>query len=284
MKFRTEIEPVKSTVSIGHDQNVLMLGSCFTDNIGKLLERDGFNVLHNPLGPLYNPASVLKCLNRALGKRSYTIADLTPGPRGYHCLDYASRYSGLDADKVLKAVNNDFSDITNRMHSPQLRTLIITFGTAYVFEREGVTVGNCHKLDTAQFSRRRLSLAEIIEPWCVFLKKLPACIHVIFTVSPIRHLADGLHGNQLSKATLQLAIEEIIKASHGRASYFPAFEIVLDDLRDYRFYAPDMKHPSATAVEYIYEIFSNTYFTSKARQEALESRRRYLAEQHRPIL
>lgn len=284
MKFRTEIEPVKTRHSIGIDQPLLMLGSCFTDNVGQRLAIDGFDVLHNPLGPLYNPMSLAQCIRRAFAGQYYTEVDLVPGPRGWHCLDYASRYSGEDAAELLTRLNRDFGTVVDRLANPRLHTLIVTFGSSYVFERQGAVVGNCHKFPATEFRRRRLSVKEIVDTWATMVGSLPDNIDIIFTVSPIRHLADGLHGNEVSKATLLLALEELYPHYPLRAGYFPSYEIMLDDLRDYRFYAADMKHPSEVAVDYIYDIFTNTYVTEKDRAAALENRRRYRASQHHQIL
>ena len=235
MKFRTEIEPVKTRHSIGIDQPLLMLGSCFTDNVGQRLAIDGFDVLHNPLGPLYNPMSLARCIRRAFAGQYYTEADLVPGPRGWHCLDYASRYSGEDATELLRRLNRDFGTVVDRLANPRLHTLIVTFGSSYVFERQGTVVGNCHKFPATEFRRRRLSVKEIVDTWATIIGSLPDNIDIIFTVSPIRHLADGLHGNEVSKATLLLALEELYPHYPLRAGYFPSYEIMLDDLRDYRF-------------------------------------------------
>lgn len=191
MKFRTEIEPVKTRHSIGIDQPLLMLGSCFTDNIGQRLAIDGFDVLHNPLGPLYNPMSLARCIRRAFAGQYYTEADLVPGPRGWHCLDYASRYSGEDATELLTRLNRDFGTVVDRLANPRLHTLIVTFGSSYVFERQGSVVGNCHKFPATEFRRRRLSVKEIVDTWATIVGSLPDNIDIIFTVSPIRHLADG---------------------------------------------------------------------------------------------
>ncbi len=174
--------------------------------------------------------------------------------------------------------------MVDRLANPRLHTLIVTFGSSYVFERQGTVVGNCHKFPATEFRRRRLSVKEIVDTWATIIGSLPDNIDIIFTVSPIRHLADGLHGNEVSKATLLLALEELYPHYPLRAGYFPSYEIMLDDLRDYRFYAADMKHPSEVAVDYIYDIFTNTYVIEKDRAAALENRRRYRASQHHQIL
>lgn len=283
MRFRTEIERLPQPLRIDHATPLLMLGSCFTDEVGARLERDGFDVLRNPFGPLYNPASITRCIERALERRQYTEADLTEGPRGLHCLDYASRYSGTDAGALLEEINATLESVSAML--ARRPAVILTLGSAYVFELKdtGRIVGNCHKIPADRFTRRRLSVDEC----AALLRSTVGRLHaagvddVILTVSPIRHLADGLHGNVLSKSTLQLAADSV--AGSG-CHYFPSYEIMLDDLRDYRFYASDMKHPSEVAVDYIYEVFSDYYFTKSTVAAAREARSRTLAAQHRPIL
>lgn len=273
MEFRTIIEPLRNQRGIDHSTSIVMLGSCFTDNIGALLKRDGFDVSANPMGVLYNPMSIAQVINRALNNEPYTIDDLYESDGVWHCLDFESRRQGTDAAALLEALNRDFTDLREKLINANV--WIITFGTAWVFDHKPTQriAGNCHKLPGSEFVRHRLSVEQIVETW------QPLCEQkrIIFTVSPIRHLADGLHGNQLSKATLLLATEQL-------GEYFPAYEIVCDDLRDYRFYAADMKHPSETAINYIYNIFEQSYFDRATSQKALECRRIYARQNHRPII
>lgn len=283
MRFRTEYEPEKRP-EIGRASRWLLLGSCFSDEIGSRLERDGFACVHNPLGPLYNPLSTARTVADALADRIYTVADLADGPRGHHCLDYASRYSGTDPQTVAEVVNADLRKVKTFFAEPGERVLAITFGTVFTFYRRGVAVGNCHKFPAAEFERRPLTLAEIVGAWQPIIDRLPSDIRIVFTVSPIRHLADGLHGNALSKATLLLAVDALVAANRCRCDYFPAFEILNDDLRDYRFYAADMKHPSETAADYIYQKFCDTYFSAATLDYALASRRDAARSAHRQIL
>ena len=283
MRFRTEIERPAPGLKIDHSTPLLFLGSCFADEIGGRLENDGFNVLRNPLGPLYNPATICTCLERATGK-PYNAADLTPGPRGFHCLGYASRYSGPDADAILNSVNDELNSIRGFL---ALRPVaFITLGSAFVYRHleRNMIVGNCHKLPDSTFERRMLDVDTVKK----YLGRIQSVLetngaaHVVFTVSPIRHLAYGLHGNAVSKSTLLVAVDQHLSGTAG--GYFPAYEIMLDDLRDYRFYAPDMKHPSDVAADYIYEIFSETYFACGTAEAALKARKARLASLHRPIL
>lgn len=283
LKFRTEIEPQEFRTWIEPATAITLLGSCFADSVGAALARDGFDTMANPMGPLYNPSSLFRCLTDALTGRRYGADDFTPGPMGYHCLDYASRYCGPDAGALAACLNAGLASLREHLTAPGSKLLCITLGTAYVFYLDGgVAVGNCHKFPGSRFERRRLGVGEIAEGWKRLMPLLPEDLNIILTVSPIRHLADGLHGNNLSKATLQLAGEEI--CADGRAVYFPAFEIVNDDLRDYRFYADDLKHPSDMAVEYIYDIFSRSFMTDAARAAAAEGRRASAAAAHRPII
>jgi len=274
MEFRTIIEPVKGRTPIDRESSIVMLGSCFTTEIGTRLERDGFNVTVNPLGALYNPASIAIAIKRALSRIPYTRDDIIEYQGIWHCLDFHTLYQGTDPQLLVDRLNNDATALADKLEEADL--WIITFGTArvYEFERRGIA-GNCHKLPGYMFSRRLMTIKEIIDIW----QPLVANRRVIFTVSPIRHIADGLHGNQISKSTLLLAIESLTGAE-----YFPSYEILIDDLRDYRFYAADMKHPSDVAVDYIYEHFSDTYFSQTTRQKALESRKAFLRASHRPII
>lgn len=283
LKFRTEIEPQEFRPWIEPATAITLLGSCFADSVGAALARDGFDTMANPMGPLYNPFSLFRCLTDALTGREYGAGDFTPGPMGHHCLDYASRYCGQDAEALAARLNGELEALRAHLTRGGSKLLCLTLGTAYVFYLDGgVAVGNCHKFPASRFERRRLSLGEIAEGWKRLRPLLPEDLNIILTVSPIRHLADGLHGNNLSKATLQLAAEEI--CADGRAGYFPAFEILNDDLRDYRFYADDLKHPSDMAVEYIYDIFGRSFMTDAARAAAAEGRRASAAAAHRPII
>lgn len=278
MNFRTQVDVPQTDFRISHGDGIVMLGSCFTDNIAAMLMRDGFNVVANPMGVMYNPVAIANLVNRAVSGRRYCLHDLVQTPDGvWHCLDFVSQYQSADADELLSLINSRLDSVANDVSHASV--VAITLGTAYVFTHlaTGAIVGNCHKLSAHEFSRRRLSVVEIADALAAIISLLPGK-RIIFTVSPIRHVADGLHGNNLSKATLHLAIDAV--GGH----YFPAFEIVCDDLRDYRFYADDLKHPSAMAVNYIYEIFGKTYFSASTAEQAILYRKAAARAAHRPIL
>lgn len=278
MLFRTEIDIARSAHRIDHQGGVMMIGSCFSDEVGARMVDDGFRCTHNPIGPLFNPATLASFVTRLLDDYTYTRADLTADAAGgLHALDFPAKYNCTadGAEQMLQTINTLCANA--RQALLDCRTLIITFGTAWVFELKAsnAIVGNCHKLPASAFVRRRLTVDEIEQLWQPVLKRLADLgIYTLFTVSPIRHLADGLHGNQLSKATLLLAIDQLA------AEYFPAYEILMDDLRDYRYYAADMKHPSPVAVDYVYELFGRTYFDRDTQAEALRRRALTLRSRH----
>ena len=282
MKFRTELTCSQSAWQISHSDRLLFIGSCFSDEMGRRLAERGFDISVNPFGPLYNPLSIANCIHRSLSRQYYTLSDLTPGPRGYHCLDYAMRFSGEDADSVLDAVNSRLDDMRARIEAGAI--VFITLGTVFVYflAETGRPVGNCHKFPPSTFIRRRISIEEAREALHSVTTALYAAgaSQVVFTVSPIRHLSDGFHENTLSKASLHMAVDMLGES----VGYFPSYEIVMDDLRDDRAYADDMVHIAPKAVDYIYEKFEEVFFSTATRQEAAAARKRFLSSQHRQIL
>lgn len=284
MRFRTEIEPVATSLVISHDTPMLLLGSCFSDEIGRRLDTDGFHAVHNPLGPLFNPCSIARCLRLAKGIEEPFVE---VGPRGLHALDFATRYSGTDKAAILGDIAGGLGRIRDILSVRPVA--ILTLGSAFVYRHNasGRIVGNCHKFPATAFTRERLGAEEICRQLrdAIAILLDSGCRYVLLNISPIRHLDDGLHGNTLSKAALHLGAEEALRHfDSDTAGYFPSYEILMDDLRDYRFYAPDMKHPSETAADYIYDFFTKTYFSKATQASALESRRLNKSALHRPIL
>lgn len=283
IRLRTEIELTKAAFSIGHDDRVVLLGSCFSDNIGERLCRDGFNAVHNPLGPLYNPLSLARLIEDLMSHRIYNCSDFVEDSEGRaHCLDFASRYQSDCAEVLADVVNRDFSCLTDAFDKSSV--IIVTFGSSFIYSTDGTTagtVGNCHKFPASFFRRMSVEVETVVAVWRPLLEKLRAMgKNVLMTVSPIRHLADGLHGNELSKARLLLACD----ALSDLAAYFPAYEIMIDDLRDYRFYDRDLKHPSDLACDYIYEKFGDCFFSKKTVEKAELERRLSIKAFHRPII
>lgn len=286
VKLRTEISCANCGWRISADEKLLFIGSCFSDEIGRCLAERGFDISVNPFGPLYNPLSIANCFRRALEGREYVETDLTPGPRGYHCLDYATRYSGDDPKAILDVINSQLAGLKKRIGEGAV--VFVTLGTSYIYELadNGRLVGNCHKFPASMFLRRRIDVAEASDALAglVSLLKNHGARKVVFTVSPICHLSDGFHENTLSKAILHLAIENVCAENPDFVGYFPSYEIVMDDLRDYRAYADDLLHISSLAVAYIYEKFEESFFTADTRNTAALARKKYLSSQHRQIL
>jgi len=276
--FRTTFE-TKSSLSISHTSKLLFLGSCFTKNISDKACYFGLDAYH-PFGAIYNPASILKCLNILKYYKIVTNADLVH-EKGLFCnYNFHSSYSGVTEKEALDNMNREIESGHNFFNNAT--HIIVTFGTAFAYslKSSGEIVANCHHTDASAFSRRRLSIDEIAADYGAFVKEHPDK-QFIFTVSPIRYKKDTFHGSRLSKAVLLLAIEKICSENRN-CSYFPSYEIMEDDLRDYRFYASDMLHPSDVAVDYIWEHFSNAYFSDETKLKCKEVEKKRLEENHIP--
>ena len=261
MELYTRILLPKARFSFSYEDRVVMMGSCFAENIGRKLEENKFSVDINPFGTLYNPASVAEGLRMLLRPEYFTPGDLFQHEGIYHSFTHHSRFSAPSEEECLGHINSRLSESSDFLR--KATRLVITLGTAFVYrlKSDGRIVSNCHKLPEKMFDRQLLSVGEIVAEWKGLLLSLweqnPE-LKILFTVSPIRHWKDGAHGNQLSKATLLLAIDALQKEFPEHTAYFPAYEIMMDELREYRFYADDMLHPSTTAIEYIWERFTGS--------------------------
>ncbi len=285
MKFRTEVTIEKGDFEINHQSKILFLGSCFAENIGNMLEKSRFRTDINPFGILYNPLSVKKSIEYLLSNKQFTMNDLVRNEGIWHSFAHHGRFSGENAEEVLTAINNRIQFSTQFLLDSYY--LFITLGSAWVYflKSTGDVVSNCHKFQNSIFDRTLISVEtivnELFEVLTLLLQHNPK-LKIIFTVSPVRHWKDGANGNQLSKASLLLAISALQKKM-PQISYFPAYELVIDDLRDYRFYADDLLHPNTQAVEYIYEKFAACYFskqTNELNEEILSIER---GKAHKPF-
>lgn len=280
MDFRTTIAPIPGLKGlIRHGEPIVLVGSCFSDNIGACLCDEFFDADVNPFGPIYNPLSVLSAFRTLAEKRLIDGDSLVEREGLFHSFLFHSRFSCADRDEALAGMNRRIEESAGNLR--RASTVIITLGTtrAFFLRDSARVVANCHKLPSQAFDIKYLTLDEVTEALMSTVDTVrgvnPAAT-VIFTVSPLRYTELGPHGNQLSKATLLLAIDRVVSARDG-VMYFPAYEVMMDDLRDYRFYAEDMKHPSHQAVGYIYDLFKNTYFdddTLAAAREAAALTRR----------
>lgn len=266
MKLYTSVDIAPSPKKIAYNDKILLLGSCFADNIGTKFGGYYFQTTVNPYGTLYNPASIAKAIS-GIGNGVSDIG-IVEHNRLWHSLSHHGSFSRADKEDLVRACEQ--SRVQLREALQQASTMIITFGTAWVYEYENKVVANCHKLPANRFVRRRMTVDEIVEIWQPILTAMPDK-HWIFTVSPIRHVKDGLHENQISKAILLQAVDRLtakqLDSPIGGLSYFPSYEIMLDELRDYRFYAEDMVHPSQVAVDYIWQRFVDTYMTADTQNE-----------------
>ena len=288
MKFRTELEVGHSDIELSIDKPVALVGSCFADNISARMRRCLWRA-ENPLGVLFNPLSIANALRLTLlesdapdifGDYIFVEGDVC------HSWLFDSTFSGR-----AETMRNRFFASKQKLDSivESGRTMIVTFGTAYCYflkSRPEFVVSNCHKQPQSLFDRRRVEVDEIVEIWrklTVELRHAYPGLRIIFTVSPVRHVRDGLHENQLSKSTLLLAIDRLC-GELDFCEYFPAYEAVNDDLRDYRFYAPDLTHPSDFAVEYIWEKFLERYVAEDNRRVLAEGEKITKRLSHRTIL
>ena len=262
MKWHTEISVPQLPARIDHDTSIAMFGSCFTDEVGGRLRRELFDVAVNPLGTLFNPLSIADAIDEALSGRRFSDDELFQVEGTWRTLRRHSRFALPDRDATLAMLNDSIDATRTRLLGADL--LIVTFGSAIVHRHlpSGRVAANCHKLPAAEFAVEPLSVSDITERWQPLLHRLLSerpSLHVIFTVSPVRHAGYGLTRDRLSKSTLIVAVNEMLSE---RVHYFPSYEIVVDDLRDYRWYADDMVHPSPQAVDYVYDIFRQSTMTA----------------------
>ena len=292
MKLQTPVADEKCRVGISYDDKIMMLGSCFSDNIGKRLSELGFDVCVNPFGTLYNPASIASAVSRLVNGEHFTEKDcveIGAGCERVCSFSHHTSFSGTDAKEFLTKANDAL--VKASLFFRECNKVIITLGTSWCFrhlERDFI-VSNCLKRPAAEFRRERLRVQEtadtlqrIIDLCADRAAEDPEFVskEFIFTVSPIRHFKDGAHGNQISKSTLLLGIEEVVANAENSADYFPAYEIVMDELRDYRFYAEDMCHPSAQAVDYIRERFLSWALPSSEQGLLEDNIRAFKRSQH----
>lgn len=286
MQLQTKISLSKPVFSFSYPDRIILLGSCFAENIGERLQENKFNVDINPFGTLYNPASVASAIRALIRPEQYTREDLFENEGAYHSFAHHSRFSSLSDAEALDNMNSRLEKGADELR--QANRLVITLGSAYVYRLKSNDriVANCHKLPEKMFRREMLNVEDIVTEWKELLYSLwehNSKIKILFTVSPIRHWKDGAHGNQLSKATLLLAVSRLQEIFPEQIDYFPAYEIMMDELRDYRFYANDMLHPSPLAIDYIWERFTENNLSDEARTILKEWKEIIKALNHKPF-
>lgn len=286
MDFTTPVIVPPAPFTFSHVDKVQTFGSCFAENLGQWLSDNRFDVDSNPFGILYNPVSIARSLRLLLRQTPYEESQLFTHQHIVHSFDHHGSFSSGSAEETLEKINRRLFFSARRLR--EATRLIITLGTAYVYRLKpnGRVVANCHKLPADCFERSLLTPDAIVAEWNELLPQIRAVnpeVKILFTVSPIRHLKDGLHANQISKATLLLAVERLTASDPEKLAYFPAYEIMLDELRDYRFYAEDMLHPSPQAITYIWSRFAETYLTEDTRRILNEWEEIRKALNHRPL-
>ena len=266
--FRTEVPIQKSSLELNHNRPILSYGSCFAFEIFKKLRNYGFHIYH-PGGVIYNPISILDIILRGLNNITYVSKDLVRYRNTHFSWFHNGKdYHNVSSVKLIHQLNDENTVVKELLKNKPI--ILITFGTAIVHELQSNSqiVANCHKQNSTLFRKRKLTVEEIITPWKNLIQQVDA--EFIFTVSPVRHFKDGLVENNLSKSALLLAVEEIISAFPDKSTYFPSYEILLDELRDYRFYDSDWIHPSQEAIDYIWEKFSRSFIADNNQELILE--------------
>ena len=284
MKLSTPVNIRISDFKINHQPAITLMGSCFAESIGEKLAYHKFNVQVNPFGIIYNPVSLAKSISRIIEHESYSEKEIIHFNEKWLSLDHHSSFSKPNKADCLNEINQSLMQAHDTIK--ESKTLIVTFGSAWAYEYKNFgIVTNCHKIPAKEFTKRLLSVKEIIavyEKLTQALKTFNPELKILFTVSPVRHSKDGLYENNLSKSTLHLAINNLVE-QHQNCSYFPAYEIVVDELRDYRFYKDDLVHPTELAVNYVWEKFSDCYFSENTKQLNIEIAKIQSALAHKPF-
>jgi len=286
-KYFTQVKIDDTGWCISYKDKLMIVGSCFSENIGERFQQLKFQVDLNPFGIVYNPLSVAKSLRRLLVEKPYTKEDLFEHQGIWGSFDHHSRFSATSAEETLEKINTRLE--RSRIFLKDTAYLFITLGTAWIYELKatGMIVSNCHKFPESDFRRFRLTAGEIVD---VYRDLLPALwafnpnLNIVFTVSPVRHSKDGATGNQLSKSVLLLAVDRLITGfGNEHCAYFPAYEIMMDELRDYRFYATDLLHPNQVAIDHIWDKFSRSMIAEDSLLLSKSIMKIVKAKEHRPF-
>lgn len=282
MELMTLVQIPSSPFKLTHQQHLLLMGSCFAEEVGRLLQNDCFRALVNPFGTLYNPLSIAQAVN--FMQEDAPDCRLFQHRGLWHSWLFHSRYSAEDKQKALAQMQASMQQGQRQLAA--LDVLFLTWGTNRCYQYEGQVVANCHKMPDRLFTIHEATVEEVVEVTESMLQKLwrnRPTLQVVLTVSPIRYQAYGLHQSQLSKAVLLLAADALCRRYPGQVHYFPAYEIVMDELRDYRYYADDMVHPTPRAVQYVYERLTGAWVSTEEQRLSVACRKIQQARQHRPM-
>lgn len=286
MELSTKVGIPKYPFTLNHSSATLFMGSCFAENVGAKLTEYKFPTLVNPFGVQYNPVSVGQALQRIVSGLPLTEKELSFANGLWYSYQHHSSLSAVSKEECLANINQQIETAHSWLRSA--KTLFVTFGTArvYYLKSTGNAVANCHKQPAKLFDNKLLTVNQIIDTWSsliAVLQEVNPLLKIVFTVSPVRHWKDGAVGNQVSKSTLHVAINSLVEQHTGSAYYFPSYEIMMDELRDYRYYATDMLHPSPLAVDYIWERLVEAMVDKKSVDIMKSVERINLAVKHRPF-
>jgi hypothetical protein len=284
--FFTPVDIPKSPVPMRVSSPLLTIGSCFADAIGSRLQAHKFDVLCNPFGTLYNPLSIFKLLRKALLEEPVDTSGFVEREGIHNHTDFHSEFSSASRSELQTRIHQALA--STRTHLLKSEWLILTMGTAWVYRRlsQADWVANCHKLPTTEFEKGLLTQKQVLEGWeslAPLLKKHCPNLKILLTVSPVRHVKDTLPLNAVSKSVLRLACHTL-ETSHPHIHYFPAFEIMMDELRDYRFYKTDRIHPTEEAEDLIWTRFGAAYFDEPTLRFTEQWAKIRKSLQHRPFL
>ena len=284
MNYRTIVAPKDFDFEISHQSNLLLVGSCFSNNIGSKLIVNKFNTLINPFGILFNPISIVNTLNDIIEGKEVGVNDLHFENGLYHSFAHHGSFSGPNSGEVVNCINQSREEATQFLNKTDV--IILTLGSAWGYRHNdtGEFVANCHKVPNKKFTKELLEVGFIVKKLRMVIDKLQAInsnLNVIFTVSPVRHWKDGAEENTLSKSILHVAAHQL--ADRKSISYFPSYEMVVDDLRDYRFYKEDMLHPNNVAIDYVWNRFENAFFSTETIERNNQIFKIIAASKHRPF-
>lgn len=283
--FRTILPDANFPFRIRHSDGVLTLGSCFADHLARRLQKGKFKVWHNPFGILYSPLVLAHALDLLLGQKKFSAEDLIQSDGLWHSFDFHGQFSRADADAVLRKMNGRVAEV--RADWSSVRYLVLSLGTAFHWRKrsDGRIVANCHKVPAREFQRELPGLEEIKRSLGETLSRVQTRVpevQILLTVSPVRHLRDGLVASRRSKAILLSAVHEIVE-DLDFVHYFPAYELLEDDLRDYRFYARDRCHPTPEAIDYVWEYAARNLLASESQELLQEIDKLHRGLEHRPF-
>ncbi len=285
MKFHLEFPIASFAEKINYAHSLFFVGSCFAENIGEIMQHYKFRTTINPHGVLYNPASIAIALRRYIENKEMQEGELFFANDCWHSPEHHSRFSNTNKQSCLGGINKSISEAHHTLKNADW--LFVTLGSAYVYKQKekNTIVGNCHKLPQKEFTKQLLSAEEITNDYTALLQELKQFnnkLKIIFTISPVRYIRDGVVENNISKAQLIQAVHELVKQNNN-TFYFPAYELIIDDLRDYRFYKTDLVHPNEQAIEYVFDKLKTATFDEETNLLFEKVRDIVVALSHRPF-